>query len=80
MIPTFFSTCKYFRPHTWVIAGLIALFACGGPNALAQSSTLTPGFLEHPAVTPPLLLREVWQQPPHTGPLNDENRASRSRP
>jgi hypothetical protein len=25
-------------------------------------------------VTPPLLFREVWQQPPHTGPLNDENR------
>jgi hypothetical protein len=44
MIPTFFSTCKYFRPHAWAIAGLIALFAWGGPNALAQSSTLTPGF------------------------------------
>ena len=25
-------------------------------------------------MTPPLLFREVWQQPPHTGPLNDENR------
>ena len=32
------------------------------------------GFLEHEAVTPPLLFREVWQQPPHTGALNDENR------
>jgi hypothetical protein len=30
--------------------------------------------LEHDAVTPPLLFREVWQQPPHTGPLTDENR------
>jgi hypothetical protein len=74
MISTFFSTRKYFRRRAWAIACLIALFACGGPNALAQSTTLTPGFLEHPAMTPPLLFREVWQQPPHTGPLNDENR------
>src|ERR1700722_2360380 len=59
---------------SWIIAGSIALLACGGSNALAQSSALTPGFLEHPAVTPPLLFREVWQQPPHTGPINDENR------
>ena len=34
----------------------------------------SPGVLEHEALTPPLLFREVWQQPPHTGPLNDENR------
>ena len=25
-------------------------------------------------MTPPLLFREVWQQPPHTGSLDDENR------
>jgi hypothetical protein len=69
-----FCTRKCFRTRAWAIAGLIALVACGGRNALAQSSTLTPNFLEHPAVTPPLLFREVWTQPPHTGPLNDENR------
>ena len=63
VISTFFST-RSFSTSGWVIAGLIALFACGGRNALAQSSALTPGFLEHPAVTPPLLFREVWQQPP----------------
>ncbi len=43
-------------------------------HALAQSGAPSGGFLEHEAVTPPLLFREVWQQPPHTGPLNDENR------
>ena len=74
MISTFFSTRTCFSTGAWAIAGLIALFACGGGNALAQSSALTPGFLEHPAVTPPLMFREVWQQPPHTGPLTDENR------
>src|SRR5450631_3410425 len=74
MISTFFSTRKCFSAPAWAIAGLIALFACGGRNALAQSGTLTPGLLEHSAVTPPLLFREVWQQPPHSGPLNDENR------
>jgi hypothetical protein len=74
VISTFFSTRKGFRTGGWVIASLIALVACAGPNARAQSSALTPGFLEHPAVTPPLLFREVWKQPPHTGPLNDENR------
>jgi hypothetical protein len=74
MISTFFSTCKCFSTRGWAVAGLIVLFACGGRDALAQSSGLSPGFLEHPAVTPPMLFREVWQQPPHTGPLNDENR------
>ena len=53
MIPTFFSARKSFRPHAWAIAGSIALLAWGGGNALAQPSALTPGFLEHPAVTPP---------------------------
>jgi len=65
------STCLGSR--AWVIAGSIALLACGGRNALAQSSAPNPGFLEHEAVTPTLVLREVWQQPPHTGPLTDEN-------
>src|SRR5436305_15071273 len=71
VISTFFSTRKCLSNRAWIIAGLIVLVACGGGNALAQSSALTPGVLEHPAVTPPLLFREVWQQPPHTGPLND---------
>jgi hypothetical protein len=74
VISTFFSTRKCFSTRAWALAGLIALLACGGRNALAQSNAQTPGFLEHQAVTPPLLLREVWQQPPHAGPLNDENR------
>ena len=56
------------------IACVIVLLACGGPSALAQQKDLTPFFIEHDAVTPPLLFREVWQQPPHEGPLNDENR------
>lgn len=71
MIPTF-SARNCFRARA--IAGSIVLLACGGSSALAQSSALTPSSLEHSAVTPPLLFREVWQQPPHTGPLNDENR------
>jgi hypothetical protein len=74
MISTFVSTRRRFSARAWVIAGAIALLACGGRNALAQSKAPTGGFLEHEAVTPPLLFREVWQQPPHTGPLNDENR------
>src|SRR5438876_11518730 len=74
MISTFISGRTCFSTRAWAIAGSIALLACSGRNALAQSSALTPGFLEHEAVTPPLLFREVWQQPPHTGPLNDENR------
>jgi hypothetical protein len=68
MISTFFTT------RAWAIAGSIALLACGARNALAQTGALSPGVLEHEAVTPPLLFREGWQQPPHTGPLNDENR------
>ena len=74
MISTFFSTRERFSTGAWALAGLIALHACGGRNALAQSNARSPGFLEHQVVTPPLLLREVWQQPPHAGPLNDENR------
>jgi hypothetical protein len=74
MISTFFSTRSCLSTRAWTIAGWIALLACGGRNAVAQSSALSPGFWEHPPVTPPLLFREVWQQPPHTGPLDDENR------
>jgi hypothetical protein len=59
MVSTFFNTGKCFNTRAWAIAGLIALLACGGRYALAQSSALSPGFLEHPAVTPPLLFREV---------------------
>ena len=77
MISTFFSTRERVRTRAWAIAGAIALLACGGRNVLAQSSTQNtdnPGFREHGAVHPPLLFREVWKQPPHTGPLNDDNR------
>jgi hypothetical protein len=63
----------YFRARAWAIAGM-AVLACVGLDASAQSGERTPFFLEHDAVTPPLLFREVWQQPPHTGPLTDENR------
>jgi hypothetical protein len=67
-----------------IVAAPIMLLACG-QAALAQTAAATapnaakpgapdPGFLEHDAETPPLLFREVWQQPPHTGPLTDENR------
>jgi len=74
MISSFVSSRNRFSAQPWFIAGAIALFACGEGSTLAQSSAPTGGFLEHEAVTPPLLFREVWQQPPHTGPLNDENR------
>src|SRR3954452_5961568 len=56
------------------IAASIALLAVGERAALAQSSLPSPGFLEHEAVMPAMLFREIWQQPPHTGPLDDENR------
>ena len=62
-----------------VVAVPVLLLACG-QGALAQTAAVAPpnaanpGFLEHEAETPPLLFREVWQQPPHTGPLTDENR------
>ena len=63
-----------------VVAAAILLIA-GAENALAQNAAPAQKredngafFLEHDALTPPLLFREVWQQPPHTGPLTDENR------
>jgi len=74
MISTFFNTRKCFGTRAWAIAGLIALLAYSGRNALAQSSALNSDVLEHSAATLPMLFREAWQQPPHTGPLNDENR------
>ena len=61
----------------WTIACLISLLA-GSVDALAQQNDHQNDhgafFLEHDAATPPLLFRESWQQPPHTGELNDENR------
>jgi hypothetical protein len=74
MISIFVTTRQRFSRRARAIIGSIALIACAGGSALAQSSATSPGFLEHDALTPPLLFREVWQQPPHTGPLNDENR------
>src|SRR2546425_12846767 len=63
----------YFRARVWGIAGIALLWWAGG-SARAQSREGTASFLEHDAVTPPLLFREVWPPPPHTGPLTDENR------
>jgi hypothetical protein len=75
MISTFLGTRQSLSARASAIAASIVLVAtCGARSALAQSNATEPGFLEHDAVTPPLLFREVWQQPPHTAPLNDENR------
>lgn len=53
----------------------IALLACSASNALAQTTpTLDANFIEHDQVGPKLLFRETWKQPPHAGPLTDENR------
>jgi hypothetical protein len=57
----------------WTIAGVIGLLACSA-DAFAQREDHGAFFLEHDAATPALLFRETWQQPPHTGELNDENR------
>jgi hypothetical protein len=74
MIVTSFSVPKCFSSRAWVIASSIVLLTCGGPSVMAQTHGLTPDYLEHGDVPPPLLFREVWQQPPHTGELNDQNR------
>src|SRR5262249_43844553 len=58
MISTFFTTRKRLNTRVWVVAGSIAVLACGR-DALAQSSAPSGGFLEHEAVTPALLFREV---------------------
>jgi len=57
----------------WPVAAVFGLLACGA-DALAQPNDHGAFFLEHDAATPPLPFRETWQQPPHTGELNDENR------
>jgi hypothetical protein len=64
---------RSFGARIRALAGTLTVLVWGG-GALAQSNVQTPFFLEHDAETPPLLYREVWQQPPHTGPLTDENR------
>jgi hypothetical protein len=73
MISASFGSDRRFIIWARVIASAIVVLV-GGRHAAAQSNAPSGGFLEHEAVTPPLLFREVWQQPPHTGPLNDENR------
>lgn len=55
------------------LAGSLTLLA-GSPGVALAQPALTPDYLEHEDVPPPLLFREVWQQPPHTGELNDQNR------
>jgi hypothetical protein len=74
MISGFFSTHKHFGARLLTVAGAFGLLAGVGPAALAQQEDHGAFFLEHDALTPPLLFREAWQQPPHDGPLNDENR------
>jgi hypothetical protein len=72
MISTRFIARQRSSARTGAVAAAVALLVCGA--AFAQSSTTDPFFLEHGAVTPPLMFRESWQQPPHDGPLDDENR------
>lgn len=62
-------------PRAWALAGAgsLALLVTVTQPARAQPAA-TPDYLEHGDVVPPLLFREVWQQPPHTGELNDQNR------
>jgi hypothetical protein len=65
--------CSRARGSAWAILATLALLGWGAPVALAQPA-LTPDYLEHQDVSPPLLFSEIWQQPPHTGELNDQNR------
>lgn len=74
MISAFLNIRKCFGTHTLALAGAFGLFACIGQDALAQRDDHGAFFLEHDALTPSMLFREVWQQPPHEGELNDENR------
>jgi len=67
------SALKRSLSRASIIAGAVGLLACSA-DAFAQRDDHGAFFLEHDAVTPPLLFRETWQQPPHTGELNDENR------
>ena len=60
-----------------VLAICTSLATLGGAFAQAPATQRNDNgafFLEHDALTPPLLFREIWQQPPHTGELTDENR------
>jgi hypothetical protein len=66
-----FRTCR--SASASAIAGSLMLLTCGAGVALGQPAP-TPDYLEHQDVPPPLLFREVWQQPPHSGELNDQNR------
>jgi len=72
MISTRFIARQRSSARASAVAAAITLLACG--TAFAQSNETDPFFLEHGAVTPQLMFRETWQQPPHDGPLNDENR------
>ena len=76
MVSTVVSNRMCLRGSVSIVTASIVVLVLtgGGRHALAQSSAQNPGFLEHEAVMPSLLFREGWQQPPHTGPLNDENR------
>ena len=74
MISAFTSTRKCFGTHLLATLGAFGCLAVFGQDAAAQQDDHGAFFLEHDALTPPLLFREAWQQPPHDGPLNDENR------
>lgn len=45
-----------------------------GATALSLAVLATGVLAQSPAARPDLLFAEVWQQPPYTGELNDENR------
>ena len=74
MASTLVTTRQRSSLRMLAVVGLIGLVTCDARIGFAQSGAPNPGFLEHEAVTPQLLFREVWRQPPHTGPLDDENR------
>ena len=76
MISSRFSARQGFGIRAWAVAGSFVLLACGGRSAFAQEKTppLDANLIEHEQVGPKMLFRETWKQPPHTGPLTDENR------
>src|SRR5262245_22078920 len=74
MMSSRFSAGKGFGIRAWAVAGSFTLLACGGQSAFAQTPPLNANLIEHEQVGPPLLYKETWKQPPHTGPLTDENR------
>jgi hypothetical protein len=73
MMSSRLSTRKQFGIRAWAVAGAFALLA-SGQSAFAQTPPLNANLIEHEQVGPPLLYKETWKQPPHTGPLTDENR------